>query len=190
MSEKLKEAVSAAIDDEADEFELRRVLDEVHKDKTLKAAWDRYLLVGAMLRKEHSAVADGLRDAVWAELEMVAAETEPAAVAQELANPEPHRGGSRLNRVTGFAVAASVALAVALIGVNLLDDTAAPDAVRVADTSAPQTLPVSSQARLSRPVTDQDQARTAALMLHHTQQLGMNQPGPAAFTKLVTYQSR
>ena len=31
MSEKLRESLSAAMDDEADEFELRRVLDEMKK---------------------------------------------------------------------------------------------------------------------------------------------------------------
>ena len=36
MSEKLKESLSAIIDGEADEFELRRVLDEIDK-KELRA---------------------------------------------------------------------------------------------------------------------------------------------------------
>ena len=42
MSEKLKESLSAVIDGEADEFELRRVLDEMNRDEVLAASWERY----------------------------------------------------------------------------------------------------------------------------------------------------
>jgi sigma-E factor negative regulatory protein RseA len=190
MSEKLKEAVSAAIDDEADEFELRRVLDEVHKDPALKAAWDRYHLVGAVLRKEFSITADDLREAVWSELEMVEAEDSPAPLAAVESQPAPRLVSSRLNRGTGIAVAATVALAVAIGGMNLLDDSSSVPAQPLASTPVETTLPAIASAAVGGVVSDQDQARTAGLILRHTQQRGMNQPGPGAFTKLVTYQSR
>ena len=69
MSEKLKESLSAVIDGEADEFELRRVLDEVGKDAGLQQSWDRYHLIGAAMRRERVLAADRIRDAVWAELQ-------------------------------------------------------------------------------------------------------------------------
>lgn len=190
MSEKLKEAVSAAIDDEADEFELRRVLDEVHKDPALKAAWDRYQLVGAVLRNEYSVVAADLRDAVWAELEMVAVEESPVAVTSIESQPVPVRATSRLNRATGIAVAATVALTVAIAGMMLIDDNTISSPSRIVAADNGNVVPALTTVASSRTITDQDAARTAALMLHHTQQLGMNQPGLAAFTKLVTYHSR
>ena len=46
MSEKLKGSLSAVIDGEADEFELRRVLDEVDKNEELRSTWERYHLIG------------------------------------------------------------------------------------------------------------------------------------------------
>lgn len=193
MSEKLKEAVSAAIDDEADEFELRRVLDEVHKDPGLKQAWERYHLVGAVLREEHRSSDEALRDRVWAELDMVADDAEPV-VLSETFESAPKAPGSRLNRLTGVAVAATVALAVALIGINLTDSapSSAPivAALPAATAPAPGAVTLPAQSATAGAVTDQDQARTAALMLAHAQNLGMNQSGLAAFTKMVTYQSR
>jgi sigma-E factor negative regulatory protein RseA len=193
MSEKLKEAVSAAIDDEADEFELRRVLDEVHKDPDLKQAWERYHLVGAVLRKEHQAADAALRERVWAELDM-AADAGVPVVLSEAARSAPKSSGSLLNRLTGVAVAATVALAVALIGINLTDNASTSSPV-VADLqsarqSAPAPATLTAEATTPGVVTDRDQARTAALMLAHAQNLGMNQSGLAAFTKMVTYQSR
>ena len=41
MSEKLKESLSAVVDGEADEFELRRVLDEINRDQILAESWER-----------------------------------------------------------------------------------------------------------------------------------------------------
>ena len=194
MSEKLKEAVSAAIDDEADEFELRRVLDEVHKDPDLKQAWERYHLVGSVLREEHRSADKTLRDRVWAELDMVAADAE-VVVLNDAPGSAPTSAGSRLNRLTGFAVAATVALAVALIGISLTDRTTTSTPVVANVLTQPQSAPLvtTQPARViaaDSAVTDQDEARTAALMLAHAQNLGMNQSGLAAFTKMVTYQSR
>ena len=68
MSEKLKEALSAVIDGEADEFELRRVLDEIGKDAKLAASWERYHLIGAVLRRERISRSFGMRERVWAEV--------------------------------------------------------------------------------------------------------------------------
>ena len=193
MSEKLREAVSAAVDDEADEFELRRVLDEVQKDPQLKATWERYQLVGALLRDEHPAVDGSLRERVWAELGTDTDVVAAPFIAEEVQATTTTRSGSRLNRFTGVAVAATVALAVTLIGVNLTDTTTDSAPVIASVQSAPQAAP-GAEAATAAPsvgeITDQDEARTAALMLAHAQNLGMNQPGLAAFTKMVTYQSR
>ena len=39
MSEQLRESLSAAMDDEADAFELRRMLDEAQGDEALREQW-------------------------------------------------------------------------------------------------------------------------------------------------------
>ena len=61
MSEKLKESLSAVMDGEADEFELRRVLDEVSKDAELASSWDRYHLIGSVMRGERLARVNVMR---------------------------------------------------------------------------------------------------------------------------------
>jgi sigma-E factor negative regulatory protein RseA len=191
MSEKLKEAVSAAIDDEADEFELRRVLDELPKNRALKAAWERYHLVSALLREEVVFQDDRLRERIWAELDVSQSAPEALAAAEPKA-ATANRPVNRLNRFTGVAVAATVAIAVVLIGVTGFDsaEQSAPGTTVAVAPTLPVTPERSTRVVSSSSVTDQDQARLAALMMAHTQQLGMNQAGPAAFTKLVTYQSR
>ena len=68
MSEKLRESLSAVVDDEADEFELRRVLDELAKDPGLKASWARYHMIGTVLRGEYAHDTAGLKERVWQEL--------------------------------------------------------------------------------------------------------------------------
>jgi hypothetical protein len=82
-----------------------------------------------------------------------------------------------------------------LVGVNLtITPETAPAVVAVSEPSVG--LPEVGSSASDTPgitqamVTQQDQARMAALMLAHAQNRGMNQPGLAAFTKLVTYQSQ
>ncbi len=52
MSMKLKESLSAAIDGEADEFELRRVFDEMNREPGLRTMWQRFHAIGALMRGE------------------------------------------------------------------------------------------------------------------------------------------
>ena len=55
MSEQLRESLSAAMDDEADAFELRRMLDEAQGDEALREQWHRYHLVRDVLRDQMQA---------------------------------------------------------------------------------------------------------------------------------------
>ena len=52
MSEQLKESLSAVMDGEADEFEIRRVLNEAADDPELRGVWERYHLVRSVMRGE------------------------------------------------------------------------------------------------------------------------------------------
>ncbi len=62
MTEQLKESLSAVLDDAADAFELRRVLDETSRNDSLRETLERYQLVKSVLRRESSA--QTLRDRV------------------------------------------------------------------------------------------------------------------------------
>ena len=109
---RLNEALSALMDGEADELELRRVLREVPAKPELAAAWKRYHAVRASLQQEmHLNPRVDLLQGVQA----------------RLAAEETHQGRlsgllrSRIVRYVGQgAIAASVA-AAALMGVSVLE---------------------------------------------------------------------
>lgn len=114
----LYESLSALVDGEASELEVRRLLKA--EDEELKARWSRYQLAGAAMRRELGAMApSGFADRISAALE------------EEAAPQAPQRHWWQ--RIGQVAVAASVAGAV-LIGVQQYPGDAHPTAV--ADTSA------------------------------------------------------
>lgn len=191
MSEKLRESLSAVVDDEADEFELRRVLDELAKDPGLKASWERYHMIGTVLRNEYAPNCSGLRERVWQELAMEsdferpAGEPEPAAIA-ESREARPRAAA----RWTSLAVAAGVAFVV-VVGVGSLEFGAPAPETAEAGRSAGQVQEAVNQAvALKLEATPEDEERLDAYKIAHSQQRGMNQTGPGAFAKMVSYQRR
>lgn len=197
MTEQLRQSLSAAIDDEADAFELRRVLDELGRDDELRSLWDRYHLIGNALRGEPSHWPGSLRERVWAALDDAAELPEQAHAAvpeePEAAVEPPATRRSRVGRYTGLAVAASVAFAV-VIGLNGIGGSEPVSAPPVAAVQAPLptqaagTLP-ESQVDLAREVSPSDVQRAHAYMLHHAQQQALNQAGVMSFVKLATYEA-
>lgn len=203
MSETLKEALSAVVDDEADEFELRRVLDELDKDAELRGLWSRYHLVGSVLRGERPTAADTLRERVWNSLEQDLGGAEPAlrdasgaARASAPAAARPGWLGPRL----GVAVAASVALAVVL-GIAMTGETENPAGPALVQTEvAPltsgtpvlveQAVAPAGDLRLARDVSPSDLRRARAYMLYHTQHQALNQAGVVNFVKMATYEGQ
>ena len=184
MSEKLKEALSAVIDGEADEFELRRVLDELPKDPALRASWERYHLIGAALRGERSVNRLVMRERIWAELAGEAPAEVAPVEADEVEAPAPRR--SAYARWTPLAVAAAVALAVVL-GFGNLTGTDVPEPSVAASGEVTQQQRDIELAVLNSEVSSLDEERTEAYKVYHAQTRGMNQPG-IGFAKMVTYQ--
>ncbi|WP_043309406.1 sigma-E factor negative regulatory protein [Pseudomonas sp. ML96] len=102
--EALQESLSAVMDNEADELELRRVLAAAGDDAELRGTWSRYQVARAVMHKE----------LLEPRLDIAAAVS--AALADEaLPTPAASRGPWRM--VGRVAVAASVTLAV-LAGVR------------------------------------------------------------------------
>ena len=149
-----RETLSAMLDDEADELELRRLLKASADNPDLQRAWERYNLAGAVLRGERTAplsedfhlqVASRLRD--------------EAAPGQSL------RFGTSRRLAGRFAIAATVAVAV-FIGLQsgLDTDLAAPQiAGEAAEVIAPNAL--ESQAADALPQTPETQAVEVATAL-------------------------
>lgn len=192
MSEKLRESLSATVDDEADEFELRRVLDEMEKDDELRGTWERFHLIGAVLRRERPVLKNDLRDRVWAELDL--GKEPPDADRSQSGGEQPLSGGRdarrhRLGRSTGVAVAAGAAVVVA-VGMFLgsPDDDVRESPPVVAGTVTLEG-PSLQETRLAAEVSPTDLQRANAYMMHHVQHKALNQPDVASFVKLVTYES-
>ena len=97
--ESLKEALSAVVDGEAEELELRRVLNAVERDSDLRAKWERLHLIGDVMRGE----AMRLGDRTMADL------VEPSTPRVDEGEVTGESWGRRL---TGLAAAAAVIVAV------------------------------------------------------------------------------
>ncbi|SDN95293.1 sigma-E factor negative regulatory protein [Pseudomonas jinjuensis] len=111
--EALQESLSAVMDNEADELELRRVLAACGEDAELRATWSRYQLARSVMHREMVLPKLDIATAVSA---AIADEATPARSSR---NPWKNLGR--------LAVAASVTLAV-LAGVRLYhqDESVAP----------------------------------------------------------------
>lgn len=134
---RLNEALSALMDGEVDELELRRILRELPAKPELYAAWQRYHSVRASLHQElHANPSVDLLKGVQARL---AAEQENQEVGRQGAVGAMLR--SRLVRYVGQgAIAASVA-AAALMGVSFLEVADTGDvAPAIADAGSPPLL--------------------------------------------------
>lgn len=95
------ETLSALMDGEAGDFELRRLLQQLPGDPALRGTWSRYQLVSAVLQKQ----------ACNPVVSLSLAESVQAAIIREDVNAAPVT--ARWHKHTArFAVAASVALAV------------------------------------------------------------------------------
>jgi sigma-E factor negative regulatory protein RseA len=124
------ERLSALVDSEAEGFEVRRLLDELARNKQDMALWERYHLIGDAVRGGlNHAARPGFADAVMAR---IADEAESVPVAGAV--------GRRLVKpVAGVAMAASVAVAVLVGVVNLTggEDPAVPAVAEAENTIPP-----------------------------------------------------
>lgn len=201
MSEQLKESLSAVMDGEADEFEIRRVLNEAAEDSELRGVWERYHLVRSVMRGEGRKLgARTLGREFW---EQIDADT--VAVTSETApdDSEPDTRSSTTRRtwnqrIAGVAVAAGVAAAVVVgFGLGGSDRQVATPNAQVAQVQ-PSELQTASVALVDgeeQPSdvypSASDLQRAQAYMLHHAHQVALtNQPRSVPFVKVAAFQSR
>ena len=188
MSEQLRESLSAAMDGEADAFELRRVLDESRNDPELRALWHRQHLVRSVMQGESLAAQGELRDRILAEMsELESITEEEAMVAPEAVVEAPPEKTRWAGRLAGTAVAAAVAVLVILNGDLLTGGEGgpgfvAPDTAQTSQISGAATAPVMYDI-----VTPADRERTDALIVHHLQQNAINRSGGFSFVRLVSF---
>jgi sigma-E factor negative regulatory protein RseA len=122
MNERNKESLSALMDGEADELEIRRVLNQLDKDDELRDHWKNYHLMGSLMRDESFDSLDltrGINQILDGEL----ASNGVADTNTPPLHRESHVQKSRspwYKPLTSVAVAASVTLAV-LLGVQSIE---------------------------------------------------------------------
>ena len=118
--QRLRESLSALIDGEATELELRRVLDRLGESSELRETAINYQRIGAALRHEPSAFANidlssSIRAAIADEFPP---ELEGSAVDEKSSNQKANSGKAGwIANLTRFAIAASVAVAT-VVGVQ------------------------------------------------------------------------
>lgn len=167
MSEQLREALSAIVDGEASEFELRRVLDEMGKDDSLVRAWQSYHLIRQSAQGENVQGVAALGERIWAALdteeflqqEIVQEEPMTAAVAPPMRRPWG---------LIGSAVAAALALGV-FVASNLDSDPSAqmqPQVVQAGTiaTQSPQAAQSVFDATLREPSKIQSGVQTVSAL--------------------------
>ena len=157
----LREALSATVDGEASELELRRVVNALGVDAELRAEWERAHLIGAAMRGAGTAkpLADGQRP--W--LRDAADATSP---------------GGRLLRWAWPAAGAAAAAVAALAVVFWFAPSDQPDAAAPAIATAPGGAGGANQFRhLARTPSDLDLRRANTYMLRHVHQTSMSRTG-------------
>jgi len=140
-SENISETISALLDNEADNLELRRFLKSCEQDPTLLETWERYNLAQSALHESVKPVNASLSQRIAKQIELQAPSSATLAPVQY----------SWKDGFTKMAIAASVA-AIFLVVVQLnLDRGAGTSAIpAIADQSAEN---IGSPATLSRPAT-------------------------------------
>ena len=214
MSEQLREALSAIVDGEASEFELRRVLDEMGKDEGLLQAWQSYHLIRQAASGENTQGVNGMRERMWAALdadeflEQDILQEEPA---QELL-AEPASAGWGQRGLWGGAIAAALVAGVLFLGdfsgepnpagVDQLAETQTltePPAVQavlpVAVEANPDLLAQSDDADYDygpgfvpySEMSVEDRMRNEGYFLHHVQHRAVNNDNVLSFVKMISY---
>jgi sigma-E factor negative regulatory protein RseA len=138
-SESLRESLSALMDNEADELEVRRILKASGDDSSLRSDWARYQAARALMHKEPWQNNVDLSAGIAA---AIANDPIPTLTAEPVVEK-----ASRLWQNLGrLAVAASVTVAV-LVGFNMFQQDGAGVDPMVADQAPPVSLPATTAAQ-------------------------------------------
>jgi sigma-E factor negative regulatory protein RseA len=136
-SDQLFESLSALVDNEANELEVRRILKNVEHNSDLMERWRRYHLIGSALRKERSVQISGPNRLVESVASYI--DSAPSQVQNGgMGIPGRGTGGDWRDLIGKSAVAASFAVTLVL-GFNFLGGNSDPIADSVHLTSAATT---------------------------------------------------
>ena len=192
MNDRINESLSALIDGETDELEVRRLLNQLEEDDELRARWSRYQMIGALMRNEPAANVDLSRGI------MQAIEGEPM---DEVARPASSVAAAAVHKMRWLAsgaVAATVTLAV-LVGVHSLQqeednlqvaqatDVATP-VLLVSQSNMPVQVATTEAPALDQAQLEEAQRKLQEYVMQHTEQatMGTNR-GVMPYARVVNF---
>lgn len=145
MNERFHESLSALLDGEADELEIRRLLKQTEQDEELLEKWGNYQMIGALMRQEPVAPVDlakGVRQAL---------DGQPMDELSPMIE-QPLASNTWRKLAASGAVAASVMVAV-LVGVQWQQGAAVDANQPVMVAQAPTTAPEITTSIAGAPAT-------------------------------------
>lgn len=191
MSDRSKESLSALMDGEADELEVRRVLNQLDNDEELRDSWKNYHLMGSLMRDESFDSIDLTQGINKALDGVVETGTLDADVASGSFDHGETIKAAWYKPLTSVAVAASVTLAV-LLGIQSVE----PDnGLGLADSGVQPLTQQQGELTASNLTTEEQQALEAAQQ--QLQDYVLKHPGDREktegvlpFARVVEFQSQ
>ena len=177
MTEKFNEFVSAMLDDEADEFEIRRVLGEIAGNSDLKSTWSRYHVISSVLKRE------GLSNLE----ELDIGDASSGDIGSSFSRKT--LGDRTLNRPwlrSRGTLVASLAAAIAALAIIITINDEGNTQVELADTLV-MPDPIVTDDRVP---AESDIRRAEAYLIQHAQHVSMNRSAaPIPFVKVIAHET-
>jgi len=175
VTEKFNEFVSAMLDDEADEFEIRRVLGEIAGNSDLKSTWSRYHVISSVLKRE------GLSNLE----ELDIGDASSGDIGSSFSRKT--LGDRTLNRPwlrSRGTLVASLAAAIAALAIIITINDEGTTQVELADTLV-MPDPIVTDDRVP---AESDIRRAEAYLIQHAQHVSMNRSAaPIPFVKVIVH---
>jgi len=175
VTEKFNEFVSAMLDDEAEEFEIRRVLGEIARNSDLKSTWSRYHVISSVLKRE------GLSNLE----ELDIGDASSGDIGSSFGRKT--LGDRTLNRPwlrSRGTLLASLAAAIAVLAIIITINDEGTTQVELADTLV-MPDPIVTDDRVP---AESDIRRAEAYLIQHAQHVSMNRSAaPIPFVKVIVH---
>ncbi len=196
------EHLSGLMDDEPADFSSAATLDKLCKDADLKGCWQRYHLIGDIMRERNIPSLSG----DFSQRVMSALENEPTILAPPVSRPasQPSLPQRFLKPVAGLAIAASVAAVTVFSMQNILTtDTPNPHnlaSLATTSQSSPLNKPFASQptvsaagllpASASAPVESGEESLNSYILRHMESSPTGNMQGGLSYVKLAGFDEK
>jgi sigma-E factor negative regulatory protein RseA len=194
MNNRNKESLSALMDGEADELEIRRVFNQLDKDDELRDGWKNYHLMGSLMRDENNEGIDltqGINRILDGELAPSGATHANVSKLTDSSKTENQRH-AWYKPLTSVAVAASVTLAV-LLGVQSIEPN---DGLGLADAKLNSLQSQQGELTASTLTFEEQQQLESAqqqlqnYVLEHPSELNEEKKGVLPFARVVEFQTQ